>query len=330
MGERINKTESLSGSFRMLPFQNYIFYPANFWPHKNHEALLVAFAMASRRGLPESVHLVLTGEESARMYELRKATETMGIQHRVHFLGYISNEEIVEVLKNSLALLFPSLYEGFGIPVVEAQTAGVPVACSSVTSLPEVAGNGALFLDPRKPMAMAEAIIQITQNKKLRQDLIQKGFINAKRFSNAKSMAKDYLKFFSDTYDRTAVSINGVARDGWVRRKVEIQNHLSRTVKIKINFIRPKELSNEKLWYGIKSKSWLPRLWKKATAGQKVKIELALSPKRIISIKFSPCNLSVAKNGNNDGESSGFACKIQECTYAIEKSSLEIAMLRYP
>jgi glycosyltransferase involved in cell wall biosynthesis len=124
----------------------FLLYPANRWPHKNHARLLEAFA-ALRRDRPE-LRLVLTGSGHD------ERTAPPGVEVR----GRVSAAELVELYRTAACLVFPSLYEGFGYPPLEAMACGCPVACSAAGSLPEVVGDAAVLFDPREPGAIAEAV----------------------------------------------------------------------------------------------------------------------------------------------------------------------------
>jgi glycosyltransferase involved in cell wall biosynthesis len=117
------------------PRGDYLLYPARPWPHKNHARLYEAFARL-RRGRPE-LRLVLTGEG-----------DFGALPEGVEARGRVSTEELVDLYRRAAAVVFPSLYEGFGMPVVESMACGAPVACSNATSLPEVAGDAARLFDP--------------------------------------------------------------------------------------------------------------------------------------------------------------------------------------
>jgi glycosyltransferase involved in cell wall biosynthesis len=126
------------------PRGDYLLYPARPWPHKNHTRLYEAFARL-RRERPD-LRLVLTGEgDFGRLPD--------GVDSR----GRVSRDELVELYRGAAAVVFPSLYEGFGMPVVEAMACGCPVACSNATSLPEVVGDAARLFDPRDPEDLAAA-----------------------------------------------------------------------------------------------------------------------------------------------------------------------------
>jgi glycosyltransferase involved in cell wall biosynthesis len=128
-----------------------------------------------------------------QMDALRGAADGMKLGDRVLFPGYLSEAELAALLSGCRALIFPSLYEGFGMPVIEAMAAGKPVLCSTVASLPEVAGDAALFFDPRMPAEIAGAIERIDSHAALRERLIRAGYANAARFSDPDRMAAEYL-----------------------------------------------------------------------------------------------------------------------------------------
>ena len=98
------------------------------------------------------------------------------------FPGYLANAELLALVTNSAGVIFPSLYEGFGLPVIEAMATGVPVACSNVTSLPEVAGDAAILFDPRIPEQIAQAMISLAHDKELTARLVQAGDARAANF----------------------------------------------------------------------------------------------------------------------------------------------------
>lgn len=106
-----------------------------------------------------------------------------GISDRVNFIGFISESDLPSLYRGSLGLVFPSLYEGFGLPVVEAMACGVPVLTSTISSLPEVAGNAAILVDPVSVDAITDGITKLVNDSELREHLVQKGLLRAKRFS---------------------------------------------------------------------------------------------------------------------------------------------------
>ncbi len=186
----------------------YLIYPANFWKHKNHEMLLTAFGMACREGLAADVKLVCTGAPGARQEWLMSAARAMSLGDRVLFPGFLPNAELAALMGNCSGMVFPSLYEGFGLPVIEAMAAGVPVACSNVTSLPEVAADAAILFDPRIPTQIAQAMVALLEDETLRSRLIQAGQQRANVFSDTERMAREYWELFeyalnNGNYDNT-------------------------------------------------------------------------------------------------------------------------------
>ncbi len=101
-------------------------------------------------------------------------------------MGYVSAEEKTELLSEADVFVFPSLYEGFGLPVIEAQTVGVPVVTSDISSLPEIGGKGALYADPLSVESIADRIWEVLSSSALRSGIIEKGRANAERFDWAK------------------------------------------------------------------------------------------------------------------------------------------------
>jgi glycosyltransferase involved in cell wall biosynthesis len=175
----------------------YLFYPANFWPHKNHSLLTAAYGMYVSRSPDDALDLVLTGAMDDRQRDLKEKVRRMGLAKRVRFLGYVPEEQLYALWQGCASLIFPSLYEGFGIPVLEAMQFGKPVLCSNVTSLPEVAGDAALYFDPRKPAEIVQCIERVAGNPHLAADLIQRGRARLEQF-RSRDMVEKYLECIQD------------------------------------------------------------------------------------------------------------------------------------
>jgi glycosyltransferase involved in cell wall biosynthesis len=203
----------------------FLIYPANFWKHKNHEMLLTAFGLARRSGLADDVHLVCTGAPGVRQQWLKQAAYGLGLQDHVLFPGYLAHAELLALVTNSAGVIFPSLYEGFGLPVVEAMATGVPVACSNVTSLPEVAGDAAILFDPRIPEQIAQAMISLAHDKELIARLVRAGDARAARFSDSRLMAEQYWDLFQYAagLDNQSNILLGVYPDGWAGPNPKLQ-----------------------------------------------------------------------------------------------------------
>jgi glycosyltransferase involved in cell wall biosynthesis len=156
----------------------YLLYLGTLQPRKNLARLVAAFAALA----PETI-LVLAGRRGWMYEDLFAQVRRLGLAGRVLFPGYVREEDKAALLSGALAFVFPSLYEGFGLPVLEAQTCGCPVITSATSSLPEVAGDAALLVDPSEPAAIGAAMTRIAADPALRRTLIEGGFANVRRFS---------------------------------------------------------------------------------------------------------------------------------------------------
>lgn len=181
-----------------LEHGRYFLYPANLWPHKNHELLLAAFAMAKHGDLPDDIQLVCTGEDLNRRHRLEAVAEGLRISRSVKMTGFIAAEQRDSLYTHSLAVVFPSLYEGFGMPVIEAMALGVPVACSRSTALAEVAGEAALLFDPGHPGEIAASMCRLSLENGLRETCIQKGSVQSLKYTSPGRMANSYWELFHD------------------------------------------------------------------------------------------------------------------------------------
>jgi glycosyltransferase involved in cell wall biosynthesis len=144
----------------------FLLYPARAWPHKNHPTLFEAFAVL-RRERPE-LRLVLTGDDFGAVPE--------GVEAR----GRVPRAELVSLMQRASALVFPSLYEGFGLPPLEAMACGCPVACSNAAALPEVVGDATRLFDPRDPRSIADAVNEVLDEPA---PWIERGLLRAEGFS---------------------------------------------------------------------------------------------------------------------------------------------------
>lgn len=157
-----------------LPRGAYAVYPANFWPHKNHERLLKAVAGSSLREDPTFV-LVLCGALHHQRHKIEELVSALGLEEKVRVLPYLSEPDVTAAIQGARFLAFPSLYEGFGIPVLEAFGLGTPVACSDIPALEELAGDAALLFDPNDLDAIAEAMTTLWTRSETRAALTLAG-----------------------------------------------------------------------------------------------------------------------------------------------------------
>ncbi len=162
--------------------KQYFLYIGSLHPRKNICGLLRAYD-AFRTSMDTDIKLVITGGEMFKTEEISKTYEGMRFKEDVVFTGRLPIEELHQVLGAALALTFVPYFEGFGIPVIEGMSAGIPVICSNTTSLPEVGGNAVLYADPFVVSQIKDAMVQIASDESLREELIQKGKKQQQRFS---------------------------------------------------------------------------------------------------------------------------------------------------
>ena len=168
-----------------LPQKNYFLYLGRHNPHKNPQRLVSAFA-----ALPNSsdYELWFAGPPDPRYTPaLQTQIATLGLQQQVKFLDYVPYTELPKLLNQAIALVFPSLWEGFGLPVLEAMACGTPVITSNLASLPEVAGDAALLVNPYQVEELTEAMQAIATDTNLRSQLRDRGLARAAQFSWAKT-----------------------------------------------------------------------------------------------------------------------------------------------
>jgi glycosyltransferase involved in cell wall biosynthesis len=163
----------------------YFCYPAAFWPHKNHVRLLRAIArLRAREGF--DLPLVLTGMDAGDAAPVRRELVRLGLEGQVVMLGYVPRAEFLQLLRGAEFMVFPSLFEGFGIPVAEAMAVGCPVACARASSLPELVGGEGLTFDPGRVEEIARAISLLAKDPVLRRRLVERLARRAERFTPAR------------------------------------------------------------------------------------------------------------------------------------------------
>lgn len=163
--------------------QPYALFVGTLQPRKNLVRLVDAYAKLLKRTSNVNLDLVLAGNPGWLRDPIYAAIDSHGLHERVHLPGAVSDAQLFALLRGAQQFAFPSLFEGFGLPVLEAQLAGVPVMTANNSSLPEVAGEGALYVDPTDTDAIADAMLRLSTDEALRARLIAAGNENVKRFS---------------------------------------------------------------------------------------------------------------------------------------------------
>lgn len=174
---------------------DYLIYTGIYKLRKNHAGLLRAFRCFLERG--PRAQLVIAGPMGDGEADLKRLAAELGIAGQVVFTGFVEESDLPALYSGARVYVCPSLYEGFGFTVLEAMACGVPVVCSKETSLPEVAGDAALFADSRNPEEFGAAMQRAFSDDQLRTKLTDKGRKNVRRFSWEKAAAQ-----ILDVYDR--------------------------------------------------------------------------------------------------------------------------------
>jgi glycosyltransferase involved in cell wall biosynthesis len=159
----------------------YILYAASSLPHKNHERLLQAFARALQ-AIPD-LKLVLIGARDRGRQRLVDLITKMGLDKNVIMLGWVPMDEIPDIFRSCEAFVYPTLHEGFGLPVIEAMASGVPVVCSRIEPLNEIAGDAAIFVDPYDPEDITRGIVAAVTDERLRTEMIDRGISRSRQFT---------------------------------------------------------------------------------------------------------------------------------------------------
>jgi len=160
----------------------YFLFVGALHPRKNVSGLLKAFD-DFKSETDNKIKLVIVGGEMHKTGDIFETYDNMRFKNDVVFTGRVSTDDLHDIFGAALALTFVPFFEGFGIPVVEAMSAGVPVICSNTTSIPEVGGNAVVYADPMKIDQITDAMIKLANDKELRKELIEKGFEQKNKFS---------------------------------------------------------------------------------------------------------------------------------------------------
>lgn len=168
--------------------QKYILFVGTLQPRKNIERLVEAFSLL--KNADKNLQLVVVGKKGWLYEPILAAPEKYGVRDRVKFLEFVENDDLPSLYQHALFFVLPSLYEGFGLPVVEAMKYGCPVITSNVSSLPEAGGDAALYVNPESVTEITQAMEKLLDNPKLRQQMVKKGYEHIKQFSWEKAASK--------------------------------------------------------------------------------------------------------------------------------------------
>ncbi len=178
--ERVRERYQVRGRF--------VLFAGNVKPHKNLERLIRAFALVREQREHDDLQLLLIGDDVSRYGALRRAVEKTGLRQDVRFFGFVPPSTLAALYRMASVFAFPSLYEGFGLPPLEAMSCGTPVVTSRISSLPEVVGDAAVLVDPYSVEDIALGISRLLDDHDLRRQLVDKGLARARSFSWERSV----------------------------------------------------------------------------------------------------------------------------------------------
>ncbi len=173
----------------------FVIYTGSLYPHKNVERLVKAMALIN-----QDLKLVIVCARNIFYQRFLQKIKELKAEKFVNLVGFVPDEELATIYKQAQALVFPSFWEGFGLPGLEAMGSGLPVIAAKASCLPEIYGQAALYFNPLDERELAEKIQRIRTDKKLREDLIQKGFDQVKKYSWGK-MAKETLEIYESCFN---------------------------------------------------------------------------------------------------------------------------------
>ncbi len=186
--DRTRERYQLDGPFAL--------YVGNIKPHKNLERLIDAFHLVRREGF-ERLKLLIIGDQILKYPRLRRAVDRYKLHKHVRFLGFVPDETLAALYRLATVFVFPSLYEGFGLPPLEAMASGTPVVASNCSSLPEVCGDAAVLVDPYSAESIAEGIRRVLADPDLRASLIERGLSRVGDFSWESSVRRVHEVYMS-------------------------------------------------------------------------------------------------------------------------------------
>ncbi|HKN87930.1 MAG TPA: glycosyltransferase family 1 protein, partial [Nitrospiraceae bacterium] len=183
-----------------IPTERYILFAGGADPRKNHQTLVRAYSRCAP--LLSSHSLVMAGEATHRFGDIRQTARTFEVEDRVVCPGPLSLEDLRMLYSNADVFAFPSLYEGFGMPVLEAMACGTPVITSKTTSLPEVAGDAAVLVNPEDAEELADAILRVLDDASLHSQLRARGVERAKQFTWQRAAQQTFAVYRQIVHER--------------------------------------------------------------------------------------------------------------------------------
>lgn len=186
--------QSIKAKYK-LP-DKFFFFLGNTDPKKNTKGVLTAMRDFLKEN-QEGYQLVMPDYDEEELIKLLQQIGAAEMRSKIHLTGYIVNTELPAIINLAALFLYPSLRESFGIPILEGMRCGVPVITSNTSSMPEVSGNAAYIVNPHKPEEITKAIIEVLNNKELKNSLIEKGIKQSEKFS-WENMAKDVLRLYQE------------------------------------------------------------------------------------------------------------------------------------
>ncbi len=186
----VDKSEAQDVVFKEYGIDNYLYSPSSIYPHKNNEVLIKSFAKLKKEGKIDQ-KLVITGvDPHNKKGDLEVMISDLGMRDEISYLGRVPFKHIPLLYKGAKAVVYLSKYEGFGLPVIEAMSAGVPVLASNRSSLPEVVGEGGVLVDPDNIDEITDGLHRLLTEEGLKEKCIEKGVMQAKRFSWKKTAGR--------------------------------------------------------------------------------------------------------------------------------------------
>lgn len=194
--EPSEETKSLSLEKFALQEKKYFLFLGTIEPRKNLIALIAAYEILIQKN-PDAPMFILVGGKGWKNDDIFEAIEKRGLENKIKYLGYVSNKEKFVLMKSALVFVYPSLYEGFGLPILEAMSLGTPVITSRISSIPEIAGDASLLIDPNNDGEIANALKKLWKDDNLRAELIAKGKNQSAKFSWTKT-AEQTLQIYRE------------------------------------------------------------------------------------------------------------------------------------